>query len=131
MDKKPGTVRLYLPAGIDHKVVREIAGLTFVECSENVILQDPSGVGETHLAVTLGVKVADAGYRALFMPLDKLITMLIKVIQENWQKAAIIIDYKRVGWTMSISPDSRFTMKALEMSWETRGKPTEVMFHSE
>ncbi|ENA6841836.1 transposase, partial [Escherichia coli] len=24
---------------------------------------------------------------------------------------------------MSFSPDSRLTMKALEMAWETRGKP--------
>lgn len=38
---------------------------------------------------------------------------------------------KPVGWAMSFSPDSRLTMKALEMAWETRGKPGGVMFHSE
>lgn len=32
---------------------------------------------------------------------------------------------------MSFSPDSRLTMKALQMAWETRGKPGEVMFHSD
>lgn len=32
---------------------------------------------------------------------------------------------------MSFSPDSRLTMKALEMAWETRGKPGGVMFHSD
>ena len=32
---------------------------------------------------------------------------------------------------MSFSPDSRLTMKALEMAWETRGKPVGVMFHSD
>ncbi|HFN3808384.1 hypothetical protein [Escherichia coli] len=31
---------------------------------------------------------------------------------------------------MSFSPDSRLTMKALEMAWETCGKPGGVMFHS-
>ncbi len=36
-----------------------------------------------------------------------------------------------VGWAMSFSPDSRLTMKALEMAWETRGKPGGVMFHSD
>src|SRR5690606_39795510 len=36
-----------------------------------------------------------------------------------------------VGWAMSFSPDSRLTMKALEMAWETRGKPVGVMFHSD
>ncbi len=37
---------------------------------------------------------------------------------------------KPVGWAMSFSPDSRLTMKALEMAWEPRGKPGGVMFHS-
>ena len=32
---------------------------------------------------------------------------------------------------MSFSPDSRLTMKALEMAWENRGKPGGVMFHSD
>jgi len=32
---------------------------------------------------------------------------------------------------MSFSPDSRLTIKALEMAWETRGKPAGVMFHSD
>lgn len=46
---------------------------------------------------------------------------------------AVVLDLfarKAVGWAMSFSPDSRRTMKALEMAWETRGKPVGVMFHS-
>lgn len=69
--------------GIDRKVVRELAGLAFVERSENVILLGPPGVGKTHLAVALGVKAADAGHRVLFMPLDRLVATLIKAKQEN------------------------------------------------
>ncbi|EFG7322218.1 TPA: ATP-binding protein [Escherichia coli] len=61
----------FLP-GIDRKVVRELAGLAFVERSENVILLGPPGVGKTHLAIALGVKAVDAGHRVLFMPLDRL-----------------------------------------------------------
>ncbi|HBM9308776.1 TPA: IS3 family transposase [Escherichia coli] len=47
---------------------------------------------------------------------------------------AVVLDLfarKPVGWAMSFSPDSRLTMKALEMAWETRGKPGGVMFHSD
>ncbi|CAI1515562.1 transposase/IS protein [Serratia marcescens] len=66
--------------GIDRKVVRELAGLAFVERSENVILQGPPGVGKTHLAVALGVKAADAGHRVLFMPLNR-----------RYEKASIIL----------------------------------------
>lgn len=32
---------------------------------------------------------------------------------------------------MTFSSDSRLTMKALELAWETRGKPAGVMFHSD
>ncbi|HGV4364049.1 TPA: DDE-type integrase/transposase/recombinase, partial [Enterobacter hormaechei] len=38
---------------------------------------------------------------------------------------------KPVGWAMSFSPDSKLTIKALEMAWETRGKPAGVMFPSD
>ncbi|ETX40873.1 hypothetical protein P805_03706 [Serratia marcescens BIDMC 44] len=36
-----------------------------------------------------------------------------------------------MGWAMSFSPDSWLTIKALDMAWETRGKPSGVMFHSD
>lgn len=68
---------------IDRKVVRELAGLAFVERCENVILRGPPGVGKTHLAVALGVKAADAGHRVLFMPLDWLVATLMKAKLEN------------------------------------------------
>ncbi|WP_369012216.1 IS3 family transposase [Erwinia pyrifoliae] len=53
---------------------------------------------------------------------------------KRWVYLAVVLDLfarKPVGWAMSFSPDSRLTMKALEMAWETRGKPAGVMFHSD
>ncbi|MBP1522332.1 hypothetical protein IU399_05055 [Salmonella enterica subsp. enterica serovar Worthington] len=49
MSQNAGAVRLQLPAGIDRKVVRELAGLAFVERCENVILLGPRS-GETPAA---------------------------------------------------------------------------------
>lgn len=46
---------------LDRKVVRELAGLSFVERAENVVLLGPPGVGKTHLAVALGIKAIDGG----------------------------------------------------------------------
>ncbi len=61
-----------------------------------------------------------------------------RVVPDNgpkrWAYLAVVLDLfsrKPVGWAMSFSPDSRLTMKALEMAWETRGKPVGVMFHSD
>ncbi len=53
---------------------------------------------------------------------------------KRWAYLAVVLDLfarKPVGWAMSFSPDSRLTMKALEMAWETRGKPSGVMFRSD
>ncbi len=68
---------------IDRKVVRELAGLGFVERAENIILLGPPGVGKTHLAVALGVKAVEAGYKVLFVSLESLLTRLSRARQEN------------------------------------------------
>ena len=68
---------------IDRKVVRELAGLSFVERAENVILLGPPGVGKTHLAIALAVKAVEAGYRVLFLTLEQLLTRLTRARAEN------------------------------------------------
>ncbi len=68
---------------LDRKVMRELAGLSFVERAENVILLGPPGVGKTHLAIALGVKAAEAGHRVLFLTLESLLTRLVRARLEN------------------------------------------------
>jgi DNA replication protein DnaC len=68
---------------LDRKVVRELAGLSFVERAENVVLLGPPGVGKTHLAIALGVKAVDAGSSVLFLTLETLRGRLLRARQEN------------------------------------------------
>jgi DNA replication protein DnaC len=68
---------------IDRKVIRELAGLTFVDRAENVVLLGPPGVGKTHLAIALGVKAIEAGHRVMFLSLENLLTRLTKAKWEN------------------------------------------------
>ena len=52
----------------------------------------------------------------------------------RWCYLAVVIDLfarKPVGWAMSLSPDSALTGKALSMAFESRGRPKDVMFHSD
>ena len=52
----------------------------------------------------------------------------------RWLYLAVVLDlYKRrvVGWACSDSPDSKLTVKALQMAYESRGRPSGVMFHSD
>ncbi len=52
----------------------------------------------------------------------------------RWAYLAVVLDLfarKPIGWAMSFSPDSQLTSKALKMAYESRGKPTGMMFHSD
>src|SRR5512143_3295574 len=68
---------------LDRKLLRELAGLAFVERAEHVLLLGPPGVGKTHLAVALGIKAIEAGHRVVFMHLDTVIGRLKRAYQEN------------------------------------------------
>jgi DNA replication protein DnaC len=68
---------------LDRRLVRELAGLSFVERAHNVIVLGPPGVGKTHLAIALGVKAVEAGYSVLFMSLETLMTRLTRAVHEN------------------------------------------------
>ena len=68
---------------LDRKVVRELAGLSFVERAENVILLGPPGVGKTHLAISLGVKACEAGHRVLYLTMEELLTRLKRALSEQ------------------------------------------------
>jgi len=68
---------------IDKKVIRELAGLGFVDRAENVVLLGPPGVGKTHLAIALGVKAIETGHRVLFSTLETLLGRLLRAQSEN------------------------------------------------
>ena len=52
----------------------------------------------------------------------------------GWHYLAVVLDlYTRrvVGWACSDSPDSELTVKALQLAYESRGKPQGLLFHSD
>ncbi len=54
--------------------------------------------------------------------------------QGRWHYLAVVIDmYARrvVGWSLSSKPDATLAVKALDMAYEQRGKPQDLMFHSD
>ena len=36
-----------------------------------------------------------------------------------------------IGWAFSAKPDAELVIKALDMAYEQRGKPQQVLFHSD
>ncbi len=69
--------------------MRELSGLSFVERAHNVVLLGPPGVGKTHLAISLGMKAAEAGYSVLFLTLKQLMTWLTRARHENRLERAL------------------------------------------
>jgi DNA replication protein DnaC len=53
-------------AGVDRKVIDELATCRYLETATNVLLIGPPEVGKTHLSVGLARAAAHAGYRTYF-----------------------------------------------------------------
>jgi DNA replication protein DnaC len=68
---------------IDKKQVQALASCHFIEHGDNVLVLGPPGVGKTHLAVSLGMKAIEAGYRVLFTTAAHLIAALTKAHAEG------------------------------------------------
>ena len=53
---------------------------------------------------------------------------------KRWAYLAVVLDLyarKPVGWAMSFHPDTELTGRALSMAYELRGRPENVVFHSD
>ncbi|MBL8319640.1 MAG: IS21-like element helper ATPase IstB [Burkholderiaceae bacterium] len=72
----------YQPS-IDKRQLLTLASCHFIEHGDNVIVLGPPGVGKTHLAVSLGLKAIEAGYRVLFTTAASLIEKLTKANAEG------------------------------------------------
>jgi DNA replication protein DnaC len=72
----------YQPS-IDKKQLQTLATCHFIEHGENVVILGPPGVGKTHLAVGLGLKAIERGYRVLFTTAAALIQSLTRALGEG------------------------------------------------
>jgi DNA replication protein DnaC len=57
---------------IPERVIRELAGLAFVQTATNIVFLGPPGVGKTHLSLALSLKALEAGHTVLFTTLKDL-----------------------------------------------------------
>src|SRR6266481_679818 len=72
----------YQPS-IDRKQIQMLSMCHFVEHGENLVILGPPGVGKTHLAVGLGLKAIERGYRVLFATAAVLMAALTHALAEG------------------------------------------------
>lgn len=61
---------------VTRRQINQLLDLTWVKSAYNIIFLGPSGVGKTHLAVTLGVQAIEQGYKVSFTTMERLIKLL-------------------------------------------------------
>jgi DNA replication protein DnaC len=72
----------YQPS-LDKKQVQQLASCHFIEHAESLVILGPPGVGKTHLAVGLGIKAIEHGYRVLFTTAAAMIATLTRALGEG------------------------------------------------
>lgn len=78
----------YQPS-VNKKQIFDLSTLRFIENKENIIFFGTSGVGKTHLAVSLGIAAAKKRYITYFISCHDLITQLNKAHAENRLEAKL------------------------------------------
>lgn len=90
---------------VSERVLRELAGLSFLKTATNVVFLGPPGVGKTHLACSLATAALEAGHSALFVTLRELSEQLaqpgprggLAVVRRYSQPSVLVLD--EVGYT--------------------------------
>lgn len=68
---------------IDRRLIDELAGGRYLGEGRNIVLLGPPGTGKTHLAIALGVKLAEAGSRVYFTTAMDLARKLTRAVDAN------------------------------------------------
>jgi DNA replication protein DnaC len=74
---------------LDTKLVKSLASCDFIEKRENVILVGQPGVGKTHLAIGLGMRALEKGYRVRFTTIQDLAATLRAAMADATTEARI------------------------------------------
>ena len=77
----------------------ELSGLDFVRNGQNLILTGNPGTGKTHVAIGLGIRACEQGFRVLFTTVPYLVTELkesvntktLKAFEKRFEKYDLVI----------------------------------------
>ncbi len=112
---------------INQQQIMDFATLRFLESQENIVFLGSSGVGKTHLAVSIGITAAKKRVSTYFIKCHNLIQQLKKAKLENrlddrlrhfCKYKLLIID--ELGYLPIESEDSKLFFQLIDMRYEKK-----------
>ncbi|MEE1073753.1 MAG: IS21-like element helper ATPase IstB [Cellulosilyticum sp.] len=124
---------------INQQVIKDFESLRFLDAQENIVFLGSSGVGKTHLAVSIGIAAAKKRYSTYFIKCHDLIQQLKKAKLENRLEARLkhfckykllIID--ELGYLPIEKDDAKLFFQLIDMRYEKRSTilTTNINFNS-
>jgi DNA replication protein DnaC len=112
---------------VNRQQILDFESLRFLEAQENIVLLGPSGVGKTHLAVSIGIAAAKKRYSTYFIKCHDLIQQLKKAKLENrlddrlkhfGKYKLLIID--ELGYLPIDKEDSKLFFQLIDLRYEKK-----------
>ena len=116
---------------IDERQIKDLCQLGFLENNENIVFLGSSGVGKTHLSISIGIEAARQRYSTYFIKCSNLLENLKKAQDENRLEARLkhyasyrllIID--ELGYLPISEGDERLLFQLIDLSLIHISEPT-------
>lgn len=112
---------------IDERKIKDLCQLGFLENNENIVFLGSSGVGKTHLSISIGIEAARQRYSTYFIKCSNLLENLKKAQDENRLEARLkhyasyrllIID--ELGYLPISEGDERLLFQLIDRRYEKK-----------
>ena len=112
---------------IDERQIKDLCQLGFLENNENIVFLGSSGVGKTHLSISIGIEAARQRYSTYFIKCSNLLENLKKAQDENRLEARLkhyasyrllIID--ELGYLPISEGDERLLFQLIDKRYEKK-----------
>ena len=124
---------------INKQEIKDYKTLRFIESQENLVFLGSSGVGKTHLAVSIGIAAAKKRYSTYFIKCNNLLQQLKKAKLENrlgdrlkhfTKYKVLIID--ELGYLPIDKDDSKLFFQLIDLRYEKKSTiiTTNINFNS-
>lgn len=112
---------------VDERQIKDLCQLGFLENNENIVFLGSSGVGKTHLSISIGIEAARQRYSTYFIKCSNLLENLKKAQDENRLEARLkhyasykllIID--ELGYLPINEGDERLLFQLIDRRYEKK-----------